>query len=466
MPSTRAPAASRPGCAVRTSESTALWIGWPGDVASARSRPARGARAASSPQLRAGRRSTSRRRRSTRYYEASRTACSGRCSTTCSTASRSTRATGTPTRRVNERFADVVARRLPSRATSSGSTTTSCCCCPAHAARAASRRADRLLPPHPVPVVRGVPDPAVARADPRRACSARTWSASTPTRTAALRARRLLRVLGARAASVDRVRVRRARECGSACSRWAIDAAAFARRRPTSPRSLEDARRDRAEARRAKLLLGVDRLDYTKGIPRRLLAFERLLEREPDAARAGALRAGRGAVAREGRRRTESYRAQRRRARRADQRRVRRPSAGRPIHYLYRSSPQRRARRALPRGRRDARHAAARRDEPRREGVRRLARRRRRRARAERVRGRRGGAGEALLVNPYDVDGMADAIQRALDDVREGAHERMRALRRRVLAPRRRIAWARSVPRRAARSRVPNAPTTDAAAAR
>ena len=31
----------------------------------------------------------------------------------------------------------------------------------------------------------------------------------------------------------------------------------------------------------SKILLGVDRLDYTKGIRRRLLAVERLLEREP-----------------------------------------------------------------------------------------------------------------------------------------------------------------------------------------
>ena len=31
-----------------------------------------------------------------------------------------------------------------------------------------------------------------------------------------------------------------------------------------------------------RLLLGVDRLDYTKGIPRRLLAFEKLLETQPD----------------------------------------------------------------------------------------------------------------------------------------------------------------------------------------
>jgi trehalose 6-phosphate synthase/phosphatase len=34
-------------------------------------------------------------------------------------------------------------------------------------------------------------------------------------------------------------------------------------------------------ARGRKILLGVDRLDYTKGIPRRLMAFERLLDRRP-----------------------------------------------------------------------------------------------------------------------------------------------------------------------------------------
>src|SRR5262249_49763734 len=38
----------------------------------------------------------------------------------------------------------------------------------------------------------------------------------------------------------------------------------------------------RKQAGSASIVLGVDRLDYTKGIPRRLLAFERLLEREPD----------------------------------------------------------------------------------------------------------------------------------------------------------------------------------------
>ncbi len=36
------------------------------------------------------------------------------------------------------------------------------------------------------------------------------------------------------------------------------------------------------EARGFKLLMGIDRLDYTKGIPRRLLAIDRLLERYPE----------------------------------------------------------------------------------------------------------------------------------------------------------------------------------------
>jgi trehalose 6-phosphate synthase/phosphatase len=46
------------------------------------------------------------------------------------------------------------------------------------------------------------------------------------------------------------------------------------------PDVLRDVATIRAEARGERILLGIDRLDYTKGIPRRLLAFERLLERE------------------------------------------------------------------------------------------------------------------------------------------------------------------------------------------
>lgn len=45
--------------------------------------------------------------------------------------------------------------------------------------------------------------------------------------------------------------------------------------------SREEAARIRDSARGRKVALGIDRLDYTKGIPRRLLAIERFLEREP-----------------------------------------------------------------------------------------------------------------------------------------------------------------------------------------
>jgi trehalose 6-phosphate synthase/phosphatase len=48
--------------------------------------------------------------------------------------------------------------------------------------------------------------------------------------------------------------------------------------RLASPRN----RRDVARKPSRRLLVGVDRLDYTKGIPRRLLAFERLLQTRPD----------------------------------------------------------------------------------------------------------------------------------------------------------------------------------------
>ena len=48
-----------------------------------------------------------------------------------------------------------------------------------------------------------------------------------------------------------------------------------------------------------RMLLAVDRLDYTKGIPERLRTFRRLLEQLARAARDGGARAGRGALARE-----------------------------------------------------------------------------------------------------------------------------------------------------------------------
>jgi trehalose 6-phosphate synthase/phosphatase len=59
-----------------------------------------------------------------------------------------------------------------------------------------------------------------------------------------------------------------------------IDAASFAER-AASPAVLAEVRRLH-EDERMRLLVGVDRLDYSKGIPRRLLAFERLLKTHPE----------------------------------------------------------------------------------------------------------------------------------------------------------------------------------------
>jgi trehalose 6-phosphate synthase/phosphatase len=59
-----------------------------------------------------------------------------------------------------------------------------------------------------------------------------------------------------------------------------VDAAAF-ELAASKPEVLAEAERLRAETGRKRLILGIDRLDYTKGIPRRLLAIDRLLSREP-----------------------------------------------------------------------------------------------------------------------------------------------------------------------------------------
>lgn len=59
-----------------------------------------------------------------------------------------------------------------------------------------------------------------------------------------------------------------------------VDAAHFAALAAT-PRVSKDAEALRVDPR-CQILVGIDRLDYTKGIPRRLLAFERLLARHPE----------------------------------------------------------------------------------------------------------------------------------------------------------------------------------------
>jgi trehalose 6-phosphate synthase/phosphatase len=59
-----------------------------------------------------------------------------------------------------------------------------------------------------------------------------------------------------------------------------IDAAAFSAL-AEQPAVVEEARALRGDPN-VRVLVGIDRLDYTKGIPRRLLAFERLLEDHPE----------------------------------------------------------------------------------------------------------------------------------------------------------------------------------------
>ena len=58
-----------------------------------------------------------------------------------------------------------------------------------------------------------------------------------------------------------------------------IDAAAIAAK-AAEPAVVAQARRFRG-AEDAIVMVGIDRLDYTKGMPRRLLAFEKFLDDEP-----------------------------------------------------------------------------------------------------------------------------------------------------------------------------------------
>jgi trehalose 6-phosphate synthase/phosphatase len=187
----------------------------------------------------------------------------------------------------------------------------------------------------------------------------------------------------------------------------------------------------RRDAGGRRIVLGIDRLDYTKGIPRRLEALERLLERNPD------LRDGMRyiQVAVPSRGEVDSYR----RFRRELEERVGHINGAHgtlrslPVHYVHQSV----SRRDLV-----ALYCAA--DvmlvTPLRDGMNLVAK--------EFVASRvdegavlvlsefAGAAAElngAITVNPYDIEGVADGIHRALSMSIEERHARMRALRRRVL---------------------------------
>jgi trehalose 6-phosphate synthase/phosphatase len=188
----------------------------------------------------------------------------------------------------------------------------------------------------------------------------------------------------------------------------------------------------RTEAGDRRLLLGVDRLDYTKGIPRRLLAFDRLLQRRSDWRES--VRFVQVAVPSRGE--VENYRAFHREVNELVGRINGRSStiASVPVHYIHRSVPEaelaalyRAADAMVVTPLRDGMNlvakefVASRVDE---DGVLILSEFA---GAAEELR-------EALVVNPYDLDVVADAMERALTMPRSERLLRMQALRQRVAA--------------------------------
>ncbi len=191
-----------------------------------------------------------------------------------------------------------------------------------------------------------------------------------------------------------------------------------------------------AELRQAQgvqhLLLGVDRLDYTKGIPRKLLAMERLLERSPEYS--GKVRLLQIAVP--SRENVEQYKSLRNDVEQLVGR-INGKNASlhaSPIHYVYQTVTQ------------DELVASYRAADimvvtPLRDGMNLVAK--------EYVASRTDGdgvlvlselagaaseLGEALTVNPYDVSSLAETLDRALAMSESERRERMAALRDKVRA--------------------------------
>jgi trehalose 6-phosphate synthase/phosphatase len=236
----------------------------------------------------------------------------------------------------------------------------------------------------------------------------------------------VLRLLGA-TTEVDRIAFR-GRETRLGVFPMGVDAAHF-----SALAESEDVRALAESHRRwgAKLLVGIDRLDYTKGIPRRLLAFERLLRDCPELH--GCVRLVQVAVP--SREKVEAY---------VEFREEIDALVGRihgewataewsPIHYLYRGLSEREIVSLY-------RAADAVLVTPLRDGMNLVAK--------EFVASRPDGDGvlvlsefagaaaelsEALLVNPYDVDRTAEVFRRALEMGEEERRARMAILRERVM---------------------------------
>ncbi|MFY2559202.1 bifunctional alpha,alpha-trehalose-phosphate synthase (UDP-forming)/trehalose-phosphatase [Corallococcus terminator] len=195
---------------------------------------------------------------------------------------------------------------------------------------------------------------------------------------------------------------------------------------------LEEVASLRRSAEGQRILLGIDRLDYTKGIPRRLLAVQRVLEREPSWR--GRLRFIQVAVP--SRTQVEAY---------ATYREQVNELVGRingqygsvqnvPVHYLYRSFNEkqlaglyRSADVMLVTPVRDGMNLVAKEfcaSRPDEDGVLVLSE----------FAGAADELNKALVVNSYDVESTADAIEQALEMGEHERRERMRALRAQVKA--------------------------------
>jgi trehalose 6-phosphate synthase/phosphatase len=229
-------------------------------------------------------------------------------------------------------------------------------------------------------------------------------------------------------AEVDRIRIG-GREVKLGAFPMGVDASSFETlaRDPDVMLEVEEIRR---EAGGRKIILGIDRLDYTKGIPRRLTAIERLLTK--DRQLCDDIRYIQVAVPSRGE--VDSYR----RFKRQVEEDVGRLNGSygtlrsTPVHYVHRSISTRQL---------VALYAAA--DvmlvTPLRDGMNLVAKE----FVASRVDGEgvlvlsefAGAATElhgALVVNPYDVDAVAEAIYGALSMAPDERRARMSALRDRV----------------------------------
>ncbi len=210
-----------------------------------------------------------------------------------------------------------------------------------------------------------------------------------------------------------------------------IDTEAF-QRLSQSSEVLAEVERLRSAHSADKLLLGVDRLDYTKGLPRKMLAMQRLFERSPRLR--GKVRLLQIAVP--SRERVDAYKALRREVEElvGHVNGAYSTLQGAPIHYLYRSLSEvelvagyRAADAMLVTPLRDGMNLVAKEFIASRmdgDGVLVLSE----------LAGAASELGEAVTVNPYDVEALAEAFEKALTMEEAERRARMAMLRQKVLS--------------------------------